>query len=80
MRKIRTICYDGFQWYLLTKEEAIKAYKEGEEVYRLYEDGSEGLCESLSDFKHHDIFGVEKGFAELFGDIDTDLCYIETEG
>lgn len=80
MDKIRTIIPDGFQWYVLTREEAIKAYNDGEEVYRLYNDGSEGLCESLDDFKYHDVFGIEKGFSELPDGVDINQYYIETEG
>lgn len=80
MDKIRTIIPDGFQWYVLTREEAIKAYNDGEEVYRLYEDGGEGLVFDMDDFKDHDVFGIEKGFAELPDGVDINQYYIETEG
>lgn len=48
----------------ITKDEAVKMFNEGREVYRLYEDGTEGLVEDIKDilddnFGDYD-FGYEK--------------------
>lgn len=77
MTKIRTIISDGFQWHVLSKDEAIEAYNRGEEVFRLYDDGGEGQVLSLEEFDEddHDIYGVEKGYTKLPDDIDEDLYY-----
>lgn len=54
---------DGFVWKILTKEEARVLYGTME-VYKLYDDGSEGLVESEEEIESHGgQFGIEVGFA-----------------
>ena len=54
---------DGFCWQVITTEEAKKRYSDNKEVYRLYDDDTEGLVEDESDFEDHDEeFGIELGF------------------
>lgn len=53
----------------ITKSEAIEMFKNGQEVYRLYDDNTEGLVESLDDilderFLDYD-FGYERGWEVL---------------
>lgn len=48
-------------WDVVELDEAIKLYLSDEEVYRLYDDGSEGLVESLDDMKEHVEQGGELG-------------------
>lgn len=80
MARIRTIIPDGFQWYVLSVNEAIEAYNRGEEVFRLYDDGGEGQVLCLEEFEEkHDVYGVEKGFTQLPDDVDMDAYYYEEE-
>lgn len=81
MTKIRTTIPDGFQWYVLSEDEAIQAYNRGEEVFRLYDDGGEGQVLSLEEFDDypHDVYGVEKGFAKIPDNVDMDQYFYEEE-
>ena len=57
---------DGFIWEIINYEEAPALFLRGEEIYKLYDDESEGLVESLDDL--HDAInkginlGIEVGF------------------
>lgn len=57
------ITKDGFLWLVVSRSEAKGIFFDKErEVYKLYDDGSEGLVESYEDIRRHgDCFGVEVG-------------------
>lgn len=58
------VCKDGFMWLVLTKKQAFALWCEGStNIYKLYDDETEGECESVEDiFTHNGSFGVELGF------------------
>jgi hypothetical protein len=55
--------YEGMQ--KLTKERALELFEQGFDVYRLYSDGTEGLCQrkedKLDDRFYDNEFGIETG-------------------
>lgn len=57
------ITKDGFLWLIVSKSEAKGIFfDKNREVYKLYDDGSEGLVESYEDIRRHNSsFGVEIG-------------------
>lgn len=58
------VCNDGFMWFVFSKEQALALWIEGStEIYKLYDDDTEGACESVEDLcTHNGSFGVELGF------------------
>ncbi|MGN4723851.1 hypothetical protein ACTFR8_22750 [Bacillus cereus group sp. MYBK15-3] len=51
--------YEGMT--LISFEEAVSRFNNNEEVFHVYGDGTEGLCESLEDMKEHHERGGEFG-------------------
>jgi hypothetical protein len=49
---------DGFQWILLTKEQAITEQRKNNEIYLLHDDGSESLV-----FNEAEILGASENLA-----------------
>ncbi|WP_193635294.1 hypothetical protein [Bacillus paranthracis] len=45
----------------ITYKEAVSRFNNKEEVFRLYDDNTEGLCESLEDIEEHHEQGGEFG-------------------
>lgn len=58
------VCNDGFMWLVLSRKQAFALWLEGStEIYKLYDDETEGACESIEDlFTHNVSFGIELGF------------------
>lgn len=55
---------DGFLWLVIYREFALYLFRHGKEVYRLYNDGSEGLCESEDDITDDYEYGHGLGFVQ----------------
>lgn len=54
----------AYTWEGMTKisyEEAIEMHEEGREVYKLYDDDTEGLAENLAEIHAHNEYGGEFG-------------------
>lgn len=77
--KTRTL-NDGFIWLVVDKEIALQMFRCNHEIYRLYDDGSEGLCETEEDIKSTDSelgFGI--GFIYDLNNIEKDSLFCERE-
>lgn len=55
---------DGFLWLVIDRDLALYLFRHDEEVYRLYDDGSEGLCESEDDITADYEYGHGLGFVQ----------------
>ena len=54
---------DGFVWLVISKEAAYQLFSSDIELFRLYDDDSEGACENANDIRFHNgEFGIEVGF------------------
>lgn len=60
------VCNDGFMWFVLSKEQALALWIEGStEIYKLYDDETEGMCDSIEDLiSHNGDFGLDIGFVK----------------
>lgn len=62
--KTRTM-NDGYVWLVVEKPLALQMFKCNEDVYKLYDDGSESLCEDENEIKLSDAeFGIGLGFVD----------------
>lgn len=54
---------DGFVWLIISKEAAYQLFSSDIEVFKLYDDDSEGACDNANDIRSHSgEFGIEVGF------------------
>lgn len=61
------VCKDGFVWLVISKEAAYQLFSSDIEVFRLYNDDSEGACDYANDIRFHNgEFGIEVGFIKEF--------------
>jgi hypothetical protein len=44
---------DGFVWLVISKEAAYQLFSSDIEVFRLYNDDSEGVCDNANDIRSH---------------------------
>lgn len=59
------VCKDGFVWLVISKEVAYQLFSSDIEVFRLYDDDSEGACENANDIRFHNgEFGIKVGFVK----------------
>ena len=60
------VCKDGFMWFVLSMEQALALWIEGStEIYKLYDDETEGACECVEEIvSHNGDFGIELGFVK----------------
>ena len=59
------ILKDGFIWLEMGRDEAESLFRLDVEIYKLYDDGSESLVETMMDIiKHDGAFGIEVGYIQ----------------
>lgn len=52
---------ETFKWHIVSQEEACEIFTAGNEVYLLYDDGSESLVKYVDDILDHcGFYGVEE--------------------
>lgn len=63
-----------FTWHVISQEQAIKLFiTEAFEVYKLYDDGTEGLCDRIEDIlEHKGEYGIEINDTKVVYDEEPD--------
>ena len=71
-----------FTWHVISREQAIKLFvTEAFEVYKLYDDDTEALCDRIEDIlEHKGEFGIEIDNTKVVYDEEPDDIINEPEG